>query len=68
MKPKKPTSSVMRTNSTLSTYEQLLSPFGKNHLFIAALPVLAAFVALFMLREFDTFCAFGRRPAKRDEG
>jgi len=45
-----------------------LSPFGKNHLFIAALPVLAAFVALFMLREFDTFCAFGRRPAKRDEG
>lgn len=47
--------------STLSTYEQLISPFGKNHLFIAALPVLAAFVTLFMLRESDTFCAVGRR-------
>ncbi|MBI4180048.1 DoxX family membrane protein [bacterium] len=43
--------------STISTYEQLLSPFGKNHLFIAALPVLAAFVTLFILRESDTFCS-----------
>lgn len=48
--------------STLSTYEQLMSPFGKNHLFIAALPVLAAFVTLFMLQESDTFCVLGRRP------
>ena len=39
--------------STLSTYDQLLSPFGRNHLFIAALPVLAAFVALFLLRKQD---------------
>jgi hypothetical protein len=39
--------------STLSTTDQLLSPFGKNHLFIAALPVLAAFVALFLLRKQD---------------
>ena len=39
--------------STLSTYEQLLSPFGKNHLFIAGVPVLAAFLALFLLRKQD---------------
>lgn len=39
--------------STLSTYKQLLSPFGQNHLFIAAVPVLGAFVALYLLREED---------------
>jgi len=39
--------------STLSTYKQLLDPF-KNHLFIAAVPVLTAFVALYMLRDEDT--------------
>jgi hypothetical protein len=40
--------------STLSTWKQLLSPFGENHLFIAAIPVLAGFVALFLLRREDT--------------
>lgn len=45
---------LLHTISTLSSYEQLLSPFGENHLFIAALPVLAGFIALFMLRRQDT--------------
>lgn len=45
--------------STLATYEQLLSPFGENHLFIAGIPVLAAFVVLFLLRRHDTFWSFG---------
>jgi len=40
--------------STLSTYKELAAPFGKNHLFIAALPVLAGFVALYLLRHQDT--------------
>ena len=40
--------------STLVTYEQLLSPFGDNHLFLAGIPVLAAFIALFLLRRQDT--------------
>ena len=44
--------------STLSTYEQLLHPFGENHLFIAAIPVLAAFVTLFLLRHEDTLLTF----------
>jgi len=39
--------------STLSTWPQLISPFGKNHLFIAAIPVLAGFIALFLLRRRD---------------
>lgn len=39
--------------STLSSYAQLLSPFGKNHLFIASIPVLAACAALYLLRDED---------------
>jgi uncharacterized membrane protein YphA (DoxX/SURF4 family) len=45
--------------STLSTYSQLLSPFGKNHLFIAALPVLAACWALYLLRDEDRLWSMG---------
>ncbi len=44
--------------ATLSTYQQLLNPYeGGNHLFIAAVPVLAAFIALFMLRDKDRLFA-----------
>lgn len=46
--------------STLVTYRELLAPFGENHLFIAGLPLLAAFVALFLLREHDTFWSLAR--------
>lgn len=45
--------------STLSTWRQLLTPFGEHHLFIAAIPVLAAFVALFLLRREDTLFTLG---------
>lgn len=45
--------------STLSTWKQLLTPFGEHHLFIAAIPVLAAFVALFLLRREDTLFTLG---------
>ena len=51
---------LLHAISTLATYEQLLSPFGENHLFIAGLPVLAAFVTLFLLREHDTFWSLSR--------
>jgi len=47
--------------STLSTWKQLANPFGENHLFIAAIPVLAAFVALFLLRREDTLLTLGRK-------
>lgn len=45
---------LLHAISTLVTYEQLLFPFGENHLFIASIPVLAAFIALFLLRRLDT--------------
>lgn len=49
--------------STLATYRELLAPFGDNHLFLAAIPALAAFVALFLLRRHDTLWSFSR-PGK----
>ena len=40
---------------TIMTYERLFDPYtGSNHLFIAAIPVLGALMALFMLRQEDT--------------
>lgn len=40
--------------STLSTYKELLNPYQPpNHLFWAAVPLLAALTALFLLREED---------------
>lgn len=51
--------------STLSTWKQLASPFGENHLFIAAIPVLAGFVTLFLLRRQDTLLTLGGRGGTR---
>ena len=45
---------ILHGISTLSTWKQLIAPFGKNHLFIAAIPVLAGFIALYLLRDQDT--------------
>jgi len=48
---------VLHGISTFSSYQQLLSPFGKNHLFIAAIQVLAACAALYLLRDQDKLCS-----------
>lgn len=45
---------LLHVTSTMASYQQLLNPFGGNHLYIAAIPVLAGFVALFLLRRQDT--------------
>jgi len=52
--------------STLVTYRELLAPFGENHLFLAAIPALAAFIALFLLRRHDTFWNVSRAPGTGD--
>lgn len=44
---------VLHTISTLSSYRQYLDPFA-NLLFFAAWPMLAACIALYMLRDLDT--------------
>jgi len=44
----------MHALTTLSTYKQLFNPYqASNHLFWAAVPALAALIALFILRKED---------------
>ncbi len=45
---------LLHVTSTIASYQQLLNPFGGNHLYIAAIPVLAGFIALFLIRRQDT--------------
>jgi uncharacterized membrane protein YphA (DoxX/SURF4 family) len=44
---------VLHTVSVLVSWRQLTDPWGDpaNHLFVASLPVLGAFIALFLLRH-----------------
>ena len=51
---------LLHAVSTLATYQELLAPFGANHLFLAAIPVLAAFLALFLLRRHDRLWSVGK--------
>ncbi len=51
---------LMHTVSTLSTIGQLADPYNDiNHLFWAAVPVLGALIALFILRKDDTWLTLG---------
>ncbi|MGH7814683.1 MAG: DoxX family membrane protein [Candidatus Binataceae bacterium] len=50
---------VLHAVSTIASWRQLASPFTQgHHLFVAAIPVLAAFAALYVLRDRDTLWAF----------
>ena len=50
----------MHAVSTLSTYKELLNPYQPpNHLFWAAVPLLAALVALFLVRKEDKLFTLG---------
>lgn len=58
---------LLHVTSTLASYQQLLNPFGGNHLYIAAIPVLAGFIALFLMRRHDIFLSLDtiwRRSAR----
>ncbi len=50
---------VTHAISTLSTWKQYLDPFN-NMLFLAAIPMLAACIALFLLRDQDRMFTLGR--------
>lgn len=51
-----------------STWPQLLSPYeGSNHLFLAGIPVLGAFVALYLLREWDVYSWDAKRRGRPPE-
>jgi hypothetical protein len=50
--------------STFASWKQLTSPFSQgHHLFVAAIPVLTAFIALYILRDRDTLWALDSLPA-----
>ncbi|KCZ62922.1 hypothetical protein L53_10125 [Hyphomonas sp. L-53-1-40] len=45
---------------TLSTWQILITPYqGSNHLFVAAIPLLGALLALFLMRRDDTWLSLG---------
>ena len=55
--------------SVLATWKQLIDPWGliwgtNNHLFLAGVPVLAAFVSLYLMRDLDHWTVDGRREAR----
>ena len=51
---------LLHTISTLSSYQQYLAPYEKvNILFFAAWPMLAACLALYLLRDSDTKLTVG---------
>ncbi len=52
---------VTHAISTLSSWKQYLAPLD-NLLFLAAIPMLAACLALFMLRDQDTWLTLSRPP------
>ena len=56
---------VLHAISTFSSYAKYLEPFS-SLLFFAAWPMLAACVALYLLRDYDTLATLGgsRTPAK----
>ncbi|MFQ5703936.1 MAG: DoxX family membrane protein [Gemmatimonadales bacterium] len=60
---------AINTVSVLSTWKQLIDPWGlifdtrNNHLFLAGVPMLAGFVVLFMLRDWDIWTLDGRKKA-----
>jgi putative oxidoreductase len=57
--------------SVLSSWRQLFDPWGlvsggpPNHLFLAGVPVLAAFIALYLLRARDTWTLDELRKRRR---
>lgn len=56
---------LLHISSVIVTHKQWLAPFGDNHLFIAALPLLGAFIVLFLLRKADTLWSVDSFRKKR---
>lgn len=54
---------VLHAISTFSSYPKYLEPFS-NQLFFAAWPMLAACVALYLLRDYDTLATLGGARAQ----
>lgn len=57
---------VLHTVTVLVTIPRMLSPWNpvSNHFFIAAVPIWAGFLTLYMLREWDRFTLPGLRQPR----
>ncbi len=53
---------IIQIASVIAYYPELMNPFGTQHYFIAELPLLFAFIALFLVRDFDSKWALSKRP------
>lgn len=57
---------VLHLTSTLSSWKKFMDPFPQpNDLFVAAIPVLAAFIVLYVLRDRDVLFTLGSASANR---
>jgi putative oxidoreductase len=55
---------ALHTISTVASWRQLTTPFSQgHHLFVAAIPVVSGFIALYILRDRDTLWALDNLPA-----
>jgi putative oxidoreductase len=58
----------LHTVSTIASWKPLISPFSPGHdLFVAAIPVLTAFIALYILRDRDVLWSLDNLYARRLE-
>ena len=59
---------ALHTISTAASWRQLTTPFSQgHHLFVAAIPVLTGFIALYILRDGDTLWALDSLRGKENK-
>jgi uncharacterized membrane protein YphA (DoxX/SURF4 family) len=57
---------IVHAVPVIATWRQLFHPWARegNHLYIAAVPVLAAFILLYLLRDWDAYSIEGWRRSR----
>ena len=59
---------ALHSISTIASWRQLTTPFSQgHHLFVAAIPVLTGFIALYILRDGDTLWALDSLRGKENK-
>lgn len=54
---------LVQALALVTVVEKLLSPFGKDQVFLMLVPLLFAFGALFVMRNFDTKWTLTKKPS-----
>jgi hypothetical protein len=53
---------VIQVISTITALREIFSPFGPNIYFVAEIPILCAFITLFLLRNLDNRWTLSKKP------